>query len=345
MGKKQLITGITGQDGYYLTKLLLSKGYDIYGIIRRNSQKSYGTLQYLSKKEFNKLHLYYQDMIDQMQIQNVVKEIQPDELYHLAQQSFVQLSFKNPEYTYKVNIEGTLNVQNQVKEFSPNTKVYFAQTSEMFGRIQENPQKETTPFYPMSPYATTKVQGFWTMVNYRESYGLFMSNGILFNHMGPGIRGLEFVTRKITNTLQKIKYGKQNVLELGNIYSKRDWGYAGDYVKAMWMILQHDKPDNFIIQTNETHSVKEFVEITQKYFGFELIWKGKGINEIAVDKKSNRVIIKINKDFYRPNDVKYLQGDYSKQKNILGWQPTTTFKELIYKMCKQDEEIVLNLMR
>ena len=339
--KKQLITGITGQDGFYLTKLLLSKGYEVHGIIRRNSQKTYGTLQYLTKEEFNQVKLHYQDMIDQIQIQNIVREIQPDELYHLAQQSFVQLSFENPEYTYKVNIEGTLNIQNQVKEFSPHTKVYFAQTSEMFGRVQEIPQKETTPFYPMSPYGTSKLQGYWTMINYRESYNLFMSNGILFNHESK-IRGLEFVTRKITNTLQKIRYNKQDILELGNLNSKRDWGYQKDYVRQMWKILQHSIPDNFVIQTGITHSIREFVDIAQKYFGFDIVWVGEGIDEIGIDKNTDKTIVKVNEKYYRPNDVTYLEGDQTKQHVVLDWYPEYNFNQLINMMCKHDEEVVKN---
>ena len=333
--KKQLITGITGQDGYFLTKLLLNKRYKVYGILRRNSQKSYGNLQYLSKEEFNSIKLYYSDVTDQMQIQNIVKKVQPDELYHLAQQSFVGLSFKNSTYTYQTNIEGTLNIQNQIKEFSPNTKVYFAQTSEMFGKVREIPQKETTPFYPMSPYGTSKVQGFWTMINYRESYNLFMSNGILFNHESE-IRGKEFVTRKITNTLYKIRKGEQEILELGNLDSKRDWGYQKDYVEQMWKILQYHKPDNFVIQSNEVHSIREFAELQQIYFDFDIIWKGKGLDEVGIDKKTNKIIIKVNKEFYRPNDVTYLQGDYSKQKKVLKWEPKTSFKQLVEIMCKNE---------
>lgn len=335
--KKALITGITGQDGYYLAKLLLEKGYEVHGIVRRNSQNSLGNLEHLSKEEMEQINIHWGDITDNLFMDNVVKAVQPDEVYHLAAQSFVGFSFENPRFTYDVNIGGTLNVANAVKEYAPSSKLYFAATSELYGKVQEIPQKETTPFYPRSPYGVSKLAGFWTIKNYRESYDLFMSNGILFNHESP-MRGPEFVTRKITMAVAKISHGLQDFVELGNLSAKRDWGYAGDYVYGMWKILQHDKPDDFVLATNETHTVREFVENAFKVVGIDIEWEGEGVNEVGKDANTGKVLVKVNPEFFRPAEVDILIGDYSKAKKELGWEPKVKFEELVKMMVEKDLE-------
>lgn len=317
--KKALITGISGQDGYFLSQFLLDKNYEVYGLVRRNSQASLGSLELLDEEIRNKIKICWGDITDYYYIEKLIKEIKPDELYHLAAQSFVGLSFENPKLTYDTNINGTLNIVNAVKEFSPKTKVYFAGTSELYGKAKECPQNEDTPFYPRSPYGISKLAGYWTIKNYRESYGLFMSNGILFNHESE-VRGKEFITRKITIGLANIIKGKQKFIEIGNIDAKRDWGYTKDYVKGMWMILQYNKPDDFVLATGENHSIKEFVEESFKCVGIS-DWEK---------------YIKINKEFIRPAEVNVLKGDYSKAKKELGWEPKTNFKELIKIMINND---------
>jgi len=339
--KKALITGITGQDGYYLTKLLLEKGCEIHGIVRRNSQNSLGNLEHLSKEEMEQINIHWGDITDNLFMDNVVKAVQPDEVYHLAAQSFVGFSFENPKFTYDVNIGGTLNVANAVKEYAPSSKLYFAATSELYGKVQEIPQKETTPFYPRSPYGVSKLAGFWTIKNYRESYDLFMSNGILFNHESP-MRGPEFVTRKITMAVAKIYNGLQDFVELGNLSAKRDWGYAGDYVYGMWKILQHDKPDDFVLATNETHTVREFVENAFKVVGIDIEWEGEGVNEVGKDANTGKVLVKVNPEFFRPAEVDILIGDYSKAKKELGWEPKVKFEELVKMMVEKDLERIGN---
>lgn len=332
--KKAIITGISGQDGYFLSQFLLKKGYKVYGIERRNSQSSNGNLDKLPYKIKNQITVIWGDITDTSFIDETIKKIKPDELYHLAAQSFVALSFTNSKSTYDINIGGTLNIANAVKEFSPKTKVYFAATSELFGKSNVKKQKETTPFYPKSPYGISKLAGFWTMKNYRENYGLFMSNGILFNHESE-VRGPEFVSRKITLGIADIVNGKKKYIELGNMDSQRDWGYAGDYVEAMWAILQHDKPDDFVIATGKTHTIREFVEDAFKVVTGKLIsWKGTGLNEIGMI--DDKIVVRINDKFYRPNDVTYLCGDYSKAKKILGWKPHTNFKQLVKIMINND---------
>jgi len=332
---KALITGITGQDGYWLSQLLIEKGYDVYGIARRNSQMSLGSLEHLPKDVKNKINIIWGDVTDSNFINETVEKIQPDELYHLAAQSFVALSFKNPRYTYDVNIGGTLNVANAVKDYSPKTKLYFAATSELFGKVRETPQNENTPFYPRSPYAVSKLAGFWTIKNYRESYGLFMSNGILFNHESE-MRGPEFVTRKITLGVARISKGLQDHIELGNLNSKRDWGYAKDYVEAMWLMLQHNKPDDFVVGTGEAHSVREFVERAFEAVGIDIVWEGSGVNEIGKDARSGKVLVKVNPKFFRPADVELLVADSSKARRELGWKPKTSFEKLVEIMVKHD---------
>ncbi|MBW9221787.1 GDP-mannose 4,6-dehydratase [Methanothermococcus sp. SCGC AD-155-C09] len=339
--KKALITGITGQDGYYLTKLLLEKGYEIHGIVRRNSQNSLGNLEYLPEKDRENITIHWGDITDNLFIDNVMKSVQPDEVYHLAAQSFVGFSFENPKFTYDVNIGGTLNMVNALKEHSPSSRFYFAATSELYGKVQEIPQKETTPFYPRSPYGVSKLAGFWTVKNYRESYDLFMSNGILFNHESP-MRGPEFVTRKITLAVARIYHNLQESLELGNLSAKRDWGFAGDYVYGMWKMLQHNKPDDFVLATNETHTVREFVERAFKVVGIDIEWEGEGVNEIGRDANSDKILVKVNPKYFRPCEVDLLIGDYSKAKRELGWEPKTKFKDLIKIMVEEDLKRVIN---
>jgi GDPmannose 4,6-dehydratase len=283
------------------------------------------------------INIHWGDITDNLFMDNVVKAVQPDEVYHLAAQSFVGFSFENPRFTYDVNIGGTLNVTNAVKEYAPSSKLYFAATSELYGKVQEIPQKETTPFYPRSPYGVSKLAGFWTIKNYRESYDLFMSNGILFNHESP-MRGPEFVTRKITMAVAKISHGLQDFVELGNLSAKRDWGYAGDYVYGMWKILQHDKPDDFVLATNETHTVREFVENAFKVVGIDIEWEGEGDNEIGKDANNGKVLVKVNPEFFRPAEVDILIGDYSKAKKELGWEPKVKFEELVKMMVEKDLE-------
>ncbi len=333
--KKAIITGISGQDGYFLSQLLLDKKYEVHGIIRRNSQLSIGNLSLLPEKVLKKIKIHWGDITDNHFIDNVVREVKPDELYHLAAQSFVALSFENPRLTYDVNIGGTLNIANAIKNYSNETKMYFAATSEMFGKVQETPQKETTSFYPRSPYGVSKLAGFWTMKNYRESYNLFMANGILFNHESE-VRGPEFVTRKTCMAIARIVEGKQDVLELGNLNSKRDWGYAKDYVEGMWMILQQNEPDDFVLATGETHSIREFVELAFKYAGVEIEWQGKDLDEIAIDKKTKKTVVKVNPEFYRPSEVELLLGDSSKARKILGWKPKVTFEGLVKLMIESE---------
>ena len=338
---KAIITGITGQDGYYLAKLLLEKGYEVHGIVRRNSQNSIGNLEYLSAEEKEQINIHWGDITDNLFIDEVIKTVQPDEIYHLAAQSFVGFSFENPKFTYDVNIGGTLNITNAVKEYSPLSKLYFAATSELYGKVQEIPQKETTPFYPRSPYGVSKLAGYWTIKNYRESYSSFMSNGILFNHESP-MRGPEFVTRKITMAVAKIYNGLQDFVELGNLSAKRDWGFAGDYVYGMWKILQHNKPDDFVLATNETHTVREFVENSFNVVGIDIEWEGEGVNEVGKNANTGKVLVKVNPEFFRPAEVDILIGDYSKAKKELGWEPKVKFEELVNMMVKKDLERIGN---
>jgi GDPmannose 4,6-dehydratase len=335
--KKALITGITGQDGYFLTELLLEKGYEVHGIVRRNSQNSLGNLESLNESDLQKIKIHWGDITDNLFIDSVIKTINPQEIYHLAAQSFVGFSFENPKFTYDVNISGTLNIINAVKEYASNSKLYFAATSELFGKVQEIPQKETTPFYPRSPYGVSKLAGFWSIKNYRESYNLFMSNGILFNHESE-MRGPEFVTRKITLAVAKISKGIQDCLELGNLDAKRDWGYAKDYVEGMWRILQHGEADDFVLSTNETHSVREFVELAFKFAGIIVEWEGTGINEIGKDAKTGKILVKVNPAFFRPAEVDILIGDHTKASSKLGWEPETKFEDLVKIMIEKDLE-------
>lgn len=336
--KKALITGITGQDGSYLAELLLEKGYEVHGIIRRSSSFNTGRIDHLYQDpHINNIHLFlhYGDLADSSNIARLIEKIKPDEIYNLGAQSHVRVSFDIPEYTADVVGIGTLRLLDAIKESGIKTKFYQASSSELFGKVQETPQKETTPFYPRSPYGCAKIYSYWITVNYRESYGLYACNGILFNHESPR-RGETFVTKKITLGLTKIVAGKEKCLYLGNLDAKRDWGYAKDYVEGMWLMLQQKKPDDYILATGETHSVREFIEECAKLLKIDLQWKGKGINEVGIDNKTKKIIIKIDPKYFRPAEVDLLLGDPSKAKKKLGWKPRTKFKELVKIMLEYD---------
>jgi GDPmannose 4,6-dehydratase len=338
MAKTALISGITGQDGSYLTELLLEKGYIVHGIIRRSS--SFNTFRidhlYNNPKILNeRLFLHYGDLTDSSNLNRLIEKSNPDEIYNLGAQSHVQVSFEVPEYTAEVDGLGTLRFLDAIKESGIKTKFYQASTSELYGLVQEIPQTEKTPFYPRSPYAAAKLYAYWIVVNYREAYNIFACNGILFNHESER-RGKTFVTRKISVAVSRIMAKKQDILLLGNMDSKRDWGYAPEYVEGMWKILQAEKPDDFVLATNETHTVREFVEEAFKVLGDEIIWEGKGVNEKGILKSSGKQVVGIDTRYYRPTEVDFLLGDYSKAKKILGWEPKTTFKELVRIMVEAD---------
>ena len=328
-----LITGITGQDGSYLAELLLEKGYEVHGIVRRCSLINTHRIDHI----YEKLHLHYGDLADSSNIIRVIKQVKPDEIYNLGAQSHVKVSFEMPEFTAQVDGLGTLRVLEAVRllGMEDNVRIYQASTSELYGLIQEVPQTETTPFYPRSPYGVAKLYGFWIIKNYRESYGLHASSGILFNHESPR-RGETFVTRKITRGLKAISEGRQNVLELGNLSAKRDWGHARDYAEAMWLVLQQDEPDDYVIATGIEYSVKQFVEASAPYFGFDIEWSGEGMDEIGVDKNTNKTIVSVNERYFRPADVERLLGDATKAKKVLGWEPKTSFDQLVKEMCENE---------
>ncbi len=334
--KVALITGITGQDGSYLSEFLLEKGYEVHGIIRRSSSFNTSRLDHI----FNDLNLHYGDLVDSQSTNYLINNIQPDEIYNLAAQSHVKVSFEIPEYTGQVDAIGTLRLLEAIRsaDLIKKTKFYQASTSELYGLVQEVPQTENTPFHPRSPYGVAKLYGFWIVKNYREAYGMHASSGILFNHESPR-RGGTFVTKKITDALFKISKGEQEFLELGNLYALRDWGHAQDYVEAMWMMLQEEKPDDYVIATNKQYSVKDFIEEAAKYYDLEIVWSGEGLEEVGKDKKSGKVIIKINEKYFRPTEVESLLGDYTKAKKKLGWEPQTSFEELVEDMCKANLEV------
>lgn len=336
--KKAFITGITGQDGSYLSEFLLEKGYEVHGLIRRSSSPNTERIKHLLNNE--NLHLHYGDMTDSQNINNLVNEIKPEEIYNLAAQSHVKISFDTPEYTADVDALGTLRILEAVRMLGLNTKIYQASTSELYGLIQEVPQKETTPFYPRSPYGVAKLYGYWITKNYRESYGIFASNGILFNHESPR-RGENFVTRKITLAAARIKLGKQQKLYLGNLDAKRDWGYAKDYVECMWLILQNEKADDFVIATGEMRTVREFCNYAFEEVGIKLKWEGKGLNEKGIDKETGKILIEVDPQFFRPAEVDQLLGDPRKAKEQLGWNPRkTSFEKLVKLMVKEDLKLV-----
>ena len=331
MKKNALITGITGQDGSYLSELLLEKGYNVYGLMRRKSSVDYGNVAHLK----DKIEFIYADMTDIVSLINAVKISQPDEVYNLAAQSFVGTSWEQPIATADIDAIGVLNILEAIRLTHPKARFYQASTSEMFGLVQEVPQTEKTPFYPRSPYGVAKLYGHWITKNYRESYGMYACSGILFNHESER-RGKEFVTRKITDAVAKIKYGLQEYVELGNMDAKRDWGHAKDYVQAMWLMLQQEQADDYVIATNETRTVREFVIEAFKAAGIELVFEGEGDNEVAKNKATGQVVVKINPKFYRPADVELLIGNPEKAERILGWKREINFSNLVDRMVKND---------
>ena len=340
MNKKALITGVTGQDGSYLAELLLEKGYEVHGMVRRSSTEKRERIDHLEGNP--NFHVHYGDLSDSMSIMRLVGMIKPDEIYNLAAQSHVGVSFDVPEYTADVVATGVLRILEAVRlcGLEKTCRIYQASTSELYGKVEEVPQRETTPFHPYSPYAVAKQYGYWIVKEYREAYNMFCCSGILFNHESER-RGETFVTRKITLAAARIAQGKQDKLYLGNLSSLRDWGYAKDYVECMWLILQHDKPEDFVIATGVQHSVREFCEYAFREAGIELEFKGEGMDEVGIDKATGKVVIEVSKEFYRPTDVVNLWGDPPKAKSELGWNPTkTTFEELVKIMVKHDMELV-----
>jgi GDPmannose 4,6-dehydratase len=328
--KIALITGATGQDGSYLAELLLEKGYEVHGIIRRCSLINTHRIDHI----YSQLKLHYGDLTDSTNLVRVIQQVQPDEIYNLGAQSHVKVSFEMPEYTGMVDGLGTLRILEAVRllGMEEKTRIYQASTSEMYGKVQEIPQKETTPFYPRSPYGVAKVYGYWIVKNYRESYGLHASSGILFNHESPR-RGETFVTRKITRGLSSISTGQQDILYLGNLNAKRDWGHAKDFVEAMWLMLQQDDPDDYVIATGEQYSVREFVEEAAPYFGMNIVWEGEGLDEVGIDKNTKREVVRVSPKYFRPAEVETLLGDATKAKEKLGWEPKISFKQLVEDMC------------
>ena len=352
MDKKQkvaLITGITGQDGSFLAEFLLDKGYEVHGIIRRSSSFNTGRIEHLYFDEWVRdmkrkrlINLHYGDMTDSSSLIRIIQELQPDEIYNLAAQSHVKVSFEVPEYTADTDAVGTLRLLEAVRMLGlgGKTRIYQASTSEVFGQVQEIPQRETTPFYPRSPYGCAKLYGFWITKNYRESYGMYAVNGILFNHESER-RGETFVTRKITLAVARIAAGLQDKLYLGNLNARRDWGYARDYVECMWLMLQQDTPDDFVIATGEYHSVREFTELAFRHAGIALRWEGSGIDEKGIDEANGRVLVEVDPKYFRPCEVEQLLGDPTKARTVLGWNPRkTTFEELVRIMTDHDMEMI-----
>jgi len=336
--KKALITGITGQDGSYLAELLLDKGYEVHGIIRRASSFNTDRIDHLYKDQHEddvKMFLHYGDLTDSSNLNRLIEKIHPTEIYNLGAQSHVQVSFEVPEYTAEVDATGTLRLLDAIRETGVNCRFYQASTSELYGKVQEVPQTETTPFYPRSPYAVAKLYGFWIVKNYRESYGLHASNGILFNHESPR-RGETFVTRKITMAVARISRGLQECLYMGNIDAQRDWGYAPDYVQMMWMMLQQETPDDYVVATNEMHTVREFIEKSFGHAGIEIEWKGEGVDEVGKNKATGDVVVRMDERYYRPCEVEQLLGDPAKAKKQLGWEPKVKFEELVKIMIEGD---------
>jgi len=329
--KLSLITGITGQDGSYLAELLLKKGYEVHGIVRRASLINTHRIDHI----FEKIKLHYGDLTDSTNLVRVIKKVKPDEIYNLGAQSHVKVSFEMPEYTGQVDGLGTLRILEAVRllGMEEEVRIYQASTSEMFGKVREIPQTESTPFHPRSPYGCAKVYAYWATKNYREAYEMYACSGILFNHESPR-RGETFVTRKIVQALDKISKGEQNVLTLGNLNAKRDWGHAKDYVEAMWLMLQQDKAEDYVIALDEQHSVREFVEEAAPYFGFDIEWFGEGEDEIGMDKKTKKTIVKVDSKYFRPSEVDTLLGDSTKARKELGWTPKISFKDLVEDMCK-----------
>ncbi|WP_299551450.1 GDP-mannose 4,6-dehydratase [uncultured Porphyromonas sp.] len=349
VNKVALITGITGQDGSFLAEFLLEKGYEVHGIIRRSSSFNTGRIEHLyfdewvrDMKQQRSINLHYGDMTDSSSLIRIIQMTQPDEIYNLAAQSHVKVSFDVPEYTAESDATGTLRLLEAVRilGLERKTRIYQASTSELFGLVQETPQRETTPFYPRSPYGVAKLYGYWITKNYRESYGMFAVNGILFNHESER-RGETFVTRKITLAAARIAAGQQDKLYLGNLDALRDWGYARDYVECMWLMLQHDQPEDFVIATGEQHSVREFTERAFAHVGIELRWQGEGVQEQGIDQATGRVLVEVDPKYFRPAEVETLLGDPTKAKTLLGWNPQkTSFEELVRLMVEHDVQYV-----
>lgn len=335
MKKSALITGITGQDGSYLAELLLEKGYKVYGIMRRKSVVDYGNVEHIK----DKIKFIYADVTDLISLINAMKISQADEVYNLAAQSFVATSWEQPLATAEIDAVGVTNMLEAIRNTKSECRFYQASTSEMFGLVQEIPQRETTPFYPRSPYGVAKLYGHWITKNYRESYDMYACSGILFNHESER-RGKEFVTRKITDAVARIKQGVQDYLELGNMDSKRDWGHSKDYVMAMWLMLQQEKADDYVIATNETRTVREFVEKSFSHVGIDIVWQGEGVNETGIDKATNKIVVKINPKFFRPAEVDILLGNPEKAEKELNWKREISFEELVERMVKNDMELV-----
>ena len=338
--KKALITGITGQDGAYLAELLLEKGYEVHGIKRRTSMFNTDRIDHLYKDQHEdnvNFFLHYGDLTDSTNLIRIIQQVQPDEIYNLAAMSHVQVSFDTPEYTANADGIGTLRILEAIRilGLEKKTKFYQASTSELYGLVQEVPQKETTPFYPRSPYAVAKLYGYWITVNYREAYGIYACNGILFNHESP-LRGETFVTRKITRAVARIKLGLQKKLYLGNLDAKRDWGFANDYVEAMWLILQQDNPEDFVVATGQTTTVRDFVDLAFKEVGIEIEWQGNGVDEVGIDKSNGNRVVEVDPRYFRPTEVELLLGDPTKAQEKLGWKPQTTLKELCSMMVRED---------
>ena len=340
MKKSALITGVTGQDGAYLSEFLLNKGYEVHGVKRRSSQFNTDRIDHLYQDRHEQnvdFFLHYGDMTDSTNLIRIIQEVQPDEIYNLAAQSHVQVSFETPEYTANSDALGTLRILEAVRilGLDKKTRFYQASTSELFGKVQETPQKETTPFYPRSPYAAAKIYGYWITVNYREAYGMYACNGILFNHESP-LRGETFVTRKITRAVARMKLGLQKKLFLGNLNAKRDWGYARDYVEAMWLMLQQEQPEDFVIATGQTQEVRSFVELAFREVGIKIAWQGQGIEEKGINSGTGEVLVEVDPRYFRPTEVELLLGDASKAYTKLGWRAKTTLAELCAMMVKSD---------
>ena len=342
--RKALITGVTGQDGAYLAELLLGKGYEVHGVKRRSSSFNTARVDHLYRDVHDSargFYLHHGDVTDSTNLIRLVQEIQPDEIYNLAAQSHVQVSFETPEYTANADAIGTLRILEAIRILKMNnsTRYYQASTSELYGKVQETPQRETTPFYPRSPYAVAKLYAYWITVNYREAYNMHASNGILFNHEGP-TRGETFVTRKITRAVAAIHHGLQDKLYIGNLDARRDWGHARDYVEGMWLILQQKTPDDYVLATGEAHSVREFIELAFAQIGRKIAWEGVGTQERGIDAKSGKTLVAVDERYFRPTEVEFLLGDPSKAKAVLGWTPKTNFKDLVTEMVESDLKTV-----
>lgn len=335
-----LLFGITGQDGSYLAELLLEMGYEVHGVIRRASSFNTGRIDHI----YEDIHLHYGDVTDPLNTTNLISKLQPTWVFNLAAQSHVKVSFEEPYYTGQVDAIGTLNVLEAIKNHSPHSKLYQASTSELYGgmgyNMPDGGYTEESPFHPRSPYGVAKLYGYWIIKNYRESYGIFACNGILFNHESPR-RGLTFVTKKVVDSLVRISNGKKEVLTIGNLDSFRDWGYAKDFCKGMIKMLEQDTPDDFVLSTGESHSVRELIEVGCKFLGMELEWSGSGLEEVGIDKKTGQVIVKIDEKYFRPAEVEYLKGDYSKAKKVLGWEPETGFEALVHMMILEEKQKIV----